>query len=148
MRVDTHLWVSRLVVDSNVLISATLSSHSAPARLLDALFASRSVLVFSEATMQELTSRLMRSKFDTYVDRAMRARFLAELNAVAEFVGITGASMGCRDRDDDKFLETALTGSADLLTTGDGDLLALHPWQGIPILRPAQAIDWLAERNR
>lgn len=140
--------VERLVVDSNVLISAALTSHGAPARFLDTLFESRSILLFSEATMEELASRLMRSKFDAYVDRSTRARFLAELDAVTEFVGITGAPMGCRDRDDDKFLETALTGAADLLATGDGDLLALHPWQGIPILRPAQAIDWLAERKR
>jgi len=98
--------------------------------------------------MEELTSRLMRSKFDAYVDRSMRARFLAELDAVTEFVSITGAPMGCRDRDDDKFLETALAGAADLLTTGASDLLALHPWQSIPILRPAQTIDWLTTRKR
>lgn len=53
---------------------------------------------------------------------------------------------GCRNRDDDKFLETALSGAADLLVTGDGDLLALNPWQGIPILKPSQAIQRLVER--
>jgi predicted nucleic acid-binding protein len=30
-----------------------------------------------------------------------------------------------------------LDGQADLLVTGDEDLLALHPWRGIPILSPA-----------
>ena len=43
----------------------------------------------------------------------------------------------CRDPKDDKFLELALDGQADLLVTGDEDLLALHPWRGIPILSPA-----------
>ena len=38
---------------------------------------------------------------------------------------------------DDKFLEVALNGTADLILTGDTDLLALHPWQGIAILSPA-----------
>jgi putative PIN family toxin of toxin-antitoxin system len=47
----------------------------------------------------------------------------------------------CRDPKDDKFLELALDGQADLLVTGDEDLLALHPWRGIPILSPA---DYLA----
>jgi len=47
----------------------------------------------------------------------------------------------CRDPKDDKFLELALDGQADLLVTGDEDLLAQHPWRGIPILSPA---DYLA----
>ena len=44
----------------------------------------------------------------------------------------------CRDPKDDKFLEVALNGRADLILTGDADLLALHPWQNIAILSPAQ----------
>jgi putative PIN family toxin of toxin-antitoxin system len=138
--------IERLVVDSNVLISAALSVQGTPARLLDVLVESRSILLFSEPTMAELASRLMGSNFDAYVDRSMRICFLAELDAVTEFVGITGAPMGCRDRDDDKFLETALSGAADLVVTGDSDLLVLNPWQEIPILRPGQAIERLVKR--
>jgi len=47
----------------------------------------------------------------------------------------------CRDPDDNKFLELALSGKADLIITGDADLLSLHPWRGIAILSPA---DYLA----
>ncbi len=43
----------------------------------------------------------------------------------------------CRDPDDDKFLELALNGEADLIVTGDDDLLALHPFHSIPIVTPA-----------
>jgi predicted nucleic acid-binding protein len=39
---------------------------------------------------------------------------------------------------DDKFLEIALNGKAHLILTGDTDLLALHPWQGVAILSPAR----------
>ncbi len=46
--------------------------------------------------------------------------------------------MGCRDPEDDKFLETAVNGNADCLITGDKDLLAMHPFQGIPVLLPTQ----------
>ena len=42
-----------------------------------------------------------------------------------------------RDPDDDKLLETALTGEADCLVTGDRDLLVMAPFHGIPILTPA-----------
>lgn len=38
---------------------------------------------------------------------------------------------------DDKFLEIAMVGAADLIVSGDKDLLALHPFEGIPIVAPA-----------
>lgn len=44
----------------------------------------------------------------------------------------------CRDPKDDKFLEVALNGKADLILTGETALLAMHPWQGIAILSPAR----------
>jgi uncharacterized protein len=47
----------------------------------------------------------------------------------------------CRDPKDDKFLELALDGKAEVLVTGDSDLLCMHPWRGIAILSPA---DYLA----
>jgi predicted nucleic acid-binding protein len=43
----------------------------------------------------------------------------------------------CRDPDDDKFLEVAMSGGADWIVTGDADLLALHPFEGIAIVTPA-----------
>lgn len=40
-------------------------------------------------------------------------------------------------RTDDKFLELAVNGHADLIVSGDADLLALGPFRGIPIITPA-----------
>ena len=51
---------------------------------------------------------------------------------------IAGARLGCRDPTDDKILETALMGRADHLVTGDGDLLVMSPFHGIPIVTPAR----------
>jgi putative PIN family toxin of toxin-antitoxin system len=42
----------------------------------------------------------------------------------------------CRDLRDDKFLEVAVHGRADVIVTGDADLLALDPFRGIAILTP------------
>lgn len=130
----------RWVLDSNVLISAALSAKGAPAQLLDAIWEHRGVLIFSSETFSELESRLIGEKFDRYISRLDRVQLLAELDSVAEFVEITGAPMGCRDRDDDLILETALNGDADLIVSGDQDLLVLHPWRAIEILSPAQAL--------
>lgn len=68
---------------------------------------------------------------------------LVQLDAVSEWVSITGARMGCRDPDDDKLLETAMMGEADCLVTGDQDLLVLSPFRDIPILNPT---DFLTAR--
>ena len=43
----------------------------------------------------------------------------------------------CRDPDDDKFLEAAVNGRADVVVSGEADLLALHPFRQIRILTPA-----------
>ncbi|MGH7121059.1 MAG: putative toxin-antitoxin system toxin component, PIN family [Acetobacteraceae bacterium] len=44
------------------------------------------------------------------------------------------ASRVCRDSTDDKFLEVAVNGRADLILTGDLDLLVLNPFRGIRII--------------
>ena len=43
----------------------------------------------------------------------------------------------CRDPDDDKFVELAINGRADLIVSGDGDLRELGAVRGIPIITPA-----------
>ncbi len=130
----------RFVVDTNVLISASLRGSGPPARLLEAFRSARVILLFSDETLAELHDRLLQKKFDAYVTVSLRKQFLAQLDAVSERVFIPGSRMGCRDLDDDKFLETAVLGNADCIVTGDRDLLILHPFQDIPILSPADAL--------
>ncbi|WP_419950962.1 putative toxin-antitoxin system toxin component, PIN family [Candidatus Palauibacter sp.] len=67
--------------------------------------------------------------------------------AVAEWVPIASARLGCRDPADDKILETALMGRADHLVTGDGDLLAMSPFHGIPIITPARCLALHGQRS-
>ena len=49
----------------------------------------------------------------------------------------------CRDPKDDKFLEVAVAGEADVIVSGDQDLLVLHPFSGIPIVQPATFLHML-----
>ncbi len=42
----------------------------------------------------------------------------------------------CRDPADDKFLDVAVNGGAELIVTGDADLLALHPFEDVEIITP------------
>ena len=133
----------RSVIDTNVLISAALRPEGPPRRVIDALRRNRGALVFSDETFSELRSRLGRPKFDRYVSHAARTTYLSRLMAVSEWVSVTNAKLGCRDPDDDKFLETALMGAVDCIVTGDRDLLDMHPFGSIPILTPAEFLHQL-----
>lgn len=128
---------SRIVVDTNVFVSAILLPVSAPRRAIDKAL-DEGVLLFSEATIIELTNVLFRQKLNRYVSREERQRFLRQLASTAELVPIVHSVRECRDPKDDKFLEVAINGTAELILTGDADLLALHPWRGVAILSPAK----------
>ena len=125
-----------VVFDSNVLISAALFTESKPRAAVNRV-REIGVLLFSDPTWAELTSRLMRSKFDRWVAPRTRLAFLETLQNSAAWTDISGAEMGCRDPADDKILETAKSGQAVAIVTADGDLLTLHPWRDIPVLTPA-----------
>ncbi len=86
--------------------------------------------------MAELADVAGRAKFDPYLSIADRQEFIRLLGRIAEMVPILRVVHACRDPRDDKFLEAAVNGRADLILTGDRDLLALDPFLGIAILSP------------
>ena len=126
----------RLVVDTNVFASAVIFPRSVPRQVVDRAL-DHGVVIFSEATMSELSEVLSRSKFDRYVSRRECELVLAQIGGAAEFVPIRRLARECRDRKDTKFLEVALNGRANGIITGDADLRALNPWRGIAILSPS-----------
>lgn len=130
----------RLVLDTNVLISASLRPGSLPHRvLLKARVAGP--LLASDATLAEFREVFLRVKFDREVDRTLRDRVVQEYARLCLLIPIPFPIRACRDPKDDKFLEVAVYGRADLIVTGDLDLLALHPFRGIAILTPAEYLE-------
>jgi uncharacterized protein len=129
--------VERVVLDSNVLISAVISPLGKPSRCLVWVL-ENAALIMAESVIEEVETRLSRPRFAKYVDDAKRRAFIADLRAASLLVELTGELRACRDPDDDKLLETAVLGNADCLVTGDKDLLVLDPFQGIPIITPSQ----------
>ncbi len=123
-----------VVLDTNILISAALQAKGPSRAVLNWVRQADAALIFSLETLEELRSRLLRPKFDKYLTAEIRHTYLAQIEAVAEIVGISGAKMGCRDGDDDKVLETALMGNADVIVTRDADLLVMVPFQGVEVL--------------
>ncbi|HEY3910481.1 MAG TPA: putative toxin-antitoxin system toxin component, PIN family [Stellaceae bacterium] len=125
----------RVVVDTNVFVSAALKDRSPPSNAVH-LAAERDLILKSSTTEQELLITLARPRLAPLIPE----RFLVWLEEVltsAELVPITEQIVACRDPKDDKFLELAVSGHADLIISGDVDLLTLNPFRGIPIITPA-----------
>jgi len=125
----------RLVVDTNVFVSAALKEGSWPAHTIRWVFKYDGLLK-SAATEQELFAVLQRPRFADKIAPI----FLQEVRAMlmmAELVTIAERMALCRDPADDKFIELAVNGNADLIVTGDADLLALDTMRDIPIVTPA-----------
>lgn len=132
----------RAVLDTNVLLSGRLGQATRP--LLVALFAGRFHLVTSRPLLHELTYVLSRPRWRRVLISAECQELLVLIRDEAVMVIPTRPITVCRDPEDNALLETALAGHADCLVTGDADLLTLHPFHGIPILRPADFLTRLS----
>jgi putative PIN family toxin of toxin-antitoxin system len=138
--------VERLVIDSNVWIAALISPTGTARQLVDAALDRGIDILLSESTFGELASRLDRPKFDRYRDPESWNVFLSELVELALWHEDTGTATGIsRNADDDKFLALAVTGQADAIISGDGDLLELVAHEGIPVLTSAQFLQLLRD---
>lgn len=129
--------MTRVVFDTNVIISALLFSGSAPARAFTRTL-NRGTILVSNELVGELTGVLQRDKFDRYVTLEERETFLDSLILESALIEITEAVQACRDPSDDRVLEVAVNGNATHIVTGDADLLVLNPFRGVEIVTPAE----------
>jgi uncharacterized protein len=132
----------RLVVDTNVFVSAALKENSLPfhvVRWIDR----HAGLLKSADTERQLLDVLNRPYVTRVTIPALRGGIIGML-ALAELVPIAERIVACRDPTDDKFLELAVNGRAELIVSGDADLLVLHPFRGIPIVTPAAFLQSVA----
>jgi putative PIN family toxin of toxin-antitoxin system len=132
----------RVVFDTSTLVSAALRMGSTPYRVVAMALAAGQICV-SAYTLAELERVLARPKFDSYQTLAARLAFFALIRQHAECFEVTavhqaGATPPCRDPKDTPFLALCLACEANALVSSDEDLLVLHPWNGIPILQPAE----------
>ena len=124
----------RYVFDTSVIISALLLKDSKPRQAFDWAL-DHGVILLSLPTLKELSDVLSRPKFDRYLLREERERFLAALVLEAVFIEINENVKACRDSKDDMFLELAVNGSATCIVSGDKDLLDLNPFRAITIIK-------------
>jgi uncharacterized protein len=127
----------RVVLDSNVVLSALVFSKGATAQLRNAWQHGDFVPLVSTATVQELVRALAYPKFR--LDAASQQELLADYLPYTQVVRIptpVPTVPKCRDVFDLPFLHLAVAGHADVLVSGDADLLALAPQVRFDIIAP------------
>jgi len=122
----------RVALDSNVVIAA-FATRGLCQSLFELCLEHHSILVSVE--FLEEIRRNLREKIRLPAPRVGEIlSFLKDQAAVISPEPLHGKI--CRDPDDVKVLSLAVTGKADLIVTGDKDLLVLKVVQGIPIVSP------------
>lgn len=139
----------RAVIDTNILVRALIMPHGTVGPVLQRLRYAEYTLLYSQPLLEELTDVLNRPRIrDRYgLSEADITTVLRLILLRGEAVMPTTPITACRDPKDNKFLEVAVAGQADVLVSGDEDLLVLHPFESIPIISPAEFLRRLDERD-
>lgn len=131
----------RVVIDTNVVLSGLIKPDSVPGKVLRAWRDGSFRLILSEFLIEEIAVTLARRNIQAVVpwSAAQIARFVLELRAFCDVVEPAALNMKYpRDPDDIPVLATLIGSEADVLVTGDGDLLALR--DKYPIETPAEFV--------
>jgi putative PIN family toxin of toxin-antitoxin system len=133
-----------IVFDVSTLIGAAIIRGSVPRRAVDRAIA-QDRIALSAAVHAELITVLDRPRLARFIDPALRDELLASLIATAIWFDPIEQVRECRDAKDDKYLELALAANASIIVSSDNDLLVMHPWRGIQIVKAAE---YLASGSR
>jgi putative PIN family toxin of toxin-antitoxin system len=139
----------RAVLDTNLLVSYLLTHHPPIATIIDGFLAQDEfVMVTAPELLAELDRVLTYPKLQRYYTDKERTRFVALIMALCEVVDLPETIPHiCRDPEDDQLIACAVFGEADLIVSGDDDLLALERVGDIPILTAAQFLEILQQGN-
>jgi len=131
----------KIVLDTNVLVSALLTPYGPAARVLDAVLVGRLILVFDDRILGEYEEVLGRSRFgfgsqdvQTLLD-FFRAEGLKVVAAPLE--------VELPDPDDLMFVEVALAGGADAFVTGNKKHFPVEICSGIPVVSSVEVFSLL-----
>jgi len=131
----------RAVLDTNVLISAFVFPGGAPEAVYRLGLEGQIELVTSRALLVEF-GRVLGEKFDW--DNARVEEAVAQVMRISTLVEeVEPVNEIVADPSDDRVLEAAVGGAADVIVSGDRHLLGLWSWRDIAILRPAEFLEEL-----
>jgi len=125
----------RIVIDTNIYISAALHGHQAET-VLKLASAGHIVLLTSEMILDELEEKFqLKLKWSDIKGRL----FLQAIRDMVEIVEpLIKLDVVPDDKDDNKIVECAIAGEAGLILTFDRDLLRLKSYDYVGIITPRQ----------
>jgi putative PIN family toxin of toxin-antitoxin system len=138
----------RAIIDTNILVRALIMPHGSVGPVLQHLRQGDYIMLYAPSLLAELVDVLSRPRIrtryglsDEDIKTVLRLILLR-----SEAVTPTRTITACRDPKDNKFLEVAVAGQAEVIVSGDEDLLVLHPFEGIPIISPAEFLKLLDDQ--
>ena len=138
----------RVVLDTNVLISALISSSGPPGQLLSAVKRGDMVLVTSDYQLDELRKVLARDRLRAYIKPEEAQDLIDNLGTVGTVISELPACELSPDPADNPILATAIAGKVNLIVSGDkSDMLVLEYVENIRIVSPATALAELSCLN-
>ena len=131
----------RAVLDTNVIVSATLIRGGNEDKILRAWLRGEFSLVVSRPIIDEYARTLA-------YERIRKMQWMSDQEVVQLLEGLAEASIvvpgrvrvrgASRDPDDDKFLEAAVALKAEVVISGDKALLRVGEYMGIRVLKPRE----------
>jgi len=128
----------RVILDTNILLSGLISPTGLPARVLDAWFDRRFVMITYELQLAELREVTRRPKLKALVRPAEVGRLINQITRAAEIPAKLPPVQRSRDPKDDFLLALCDAAKSDFLVTGDkDDLLSLKRYGATQIVTAA-----------
>lgn len=122
----------RVVIDTNILISLFMSRQHED--LIDSILDESLELISSQEQINEIERVLAYPKIAKFFDQKDMKKIMFLAENMATLVPLKNTILDCRDKKDNFILETAATGNAKYIVSGDKDIQALSPFRGITIL--------------
>jgi len=136
----------KIVLDTNVLVSALLKSNSLPGRILDLILGRQVILAVDHRIFAEYRDVLYRPELE--LPKKEVADLLDFLWHSSERVQAVKLPIQLPDTDDIMFVEVAVSSFADALVTGNVKHFPTPQRHGVHLLTPRQFLDVWAARNR
>jgi putative PIN family toxin of toxin-antitoxin system len=114
----------RVVVDTNVVVSAAISVGKSYEFLLNAVLSGKCALVTSDEIINEIREVLCRPKFR--LGKNEISSVVSALESLSNIIETKSKFSMAKDPDDDMFINAAYDGGADYIVSGDRDLLDLE----------------------
>ena len=130
----------KVVLDTNVLVSGLLTPFGSSGEIVRMVFSNDLTLFLDARILAEYRDVLHRPKFCFNPDDV--AVLLDFIKHYGQFVSGSPLSLPLPDRDDEPFLEVALSGKVAAFITGNAIYFPENLWKGLGLLSPTQFLEF------